>query len=345
MAHYFPYADPALIHIPGAFPVLFVAPHATTPVEAAAPFVESSKDVLSAHIGGWHDTGSGEALDVAVRALRAPGFKPALPRGLLDLNRGWKSRDEGKETLFGKGALDAWAKAHVREGATDALEKWYRGALSELRAGSTACRGFVEIHSYGDLGSTHDQQAGGRPVRRSEAAVVAATPWATAFPVGLARLIPGDLRGCPWDLQRRVGDALVDAGLHIGPNPYPAQGPWALSMRFLAARWFAWLGQSGQLPAETAARLVDLTWTDEQHPIIDAIATGQAEEGADWRGIADLAAEMGAWSHAPGAAGDRFLAETGTFTLVAELRNDKIDRAEAFGECLARAVGGFCAPG
>lgn len=343
MPHYFPYADPALIQTPGEFPVLFVAPHATTPVEAAAPFVESPKDALSAHIGEWHDTGSGEALDAAVKALGAPGFKPALPRGLLDLNRGWKSRDEGKETLFGKGALDAWAKAHVREGATEALEGWYRGAMRELRQASAGCRGLVEVHSYGDLGSTHDQLAGGRPVRRSEVATVGATPWATAYPVGLARLIPGDLRGCPWGLERRVGDAVAEAGLRVGPHPYGALGPWSLSMRFLAARWFAWLGASAQIPAETSLRLQDLAWTDEQQPMIDAIATGQADEGPEWRGVATLAKQIGAWSHAPGASGDRFVAETGAFTLVAELRNDKVDRAEAFGEALSRAVGGFLA--
>lgn len=50
---------------------------------------------------------------------------------------------------------------------------------------------------YGDLGSTYDRLRGGRPLRRSEAAVVLSTPWATQLPVGLARLLPGDLRGTP----------------------------------------------------------------------------------------------------------------------------------------------------
>jgi len=53
------------------------------------------------------------------------------------------------------------------------------------------------FQGYGDLGSTYDLQNGGRPLRRSEAAVVVSTPWASQQPVGLARLLPGDLRGTP----------------------------------------------------------------------------------------------------------------------------------------------------
>ena len=45
-------------------------------------------------------------------------------------------------------------------------------------------------------------QNGGRPLRRSEAAVVLSTPWATQRPVGLARLLPGDLRGTPKETRK-----------------------------------------------------------------------------------------------------------------------------------------------
>ena len=63
--------------------------------------------------------------------------------------------------------------------------------------------GSMNLPGYGDLGSTYDLQNGGRPLRRSEAAVVVSTPWATQQPVGLARLLPGDLRGTP---KLGVGD-------------------------------------------------------------------------------------------------------------------------------------------
>ena len=56
----------------------------------------------------WHDVGSGEAFEAACRKLGAPGFRPLLPRGLVDLNRGWKGREKDeKETLFSKGAISA----------------------------------------------------------------------------------------------------------------------------------------------------------------------------------------------------------------------------------------------
>ena len=56
----------------------------------------------------WHDVGSGEAFEAACRKLGAPGFRPVLPRGLVDLNRGWKGRaKDEQETLFSKGAISA----------------------------------------------------------------------------------------------------------------------------------------------------------------------------------------------------------------------------------------------
>ena len=67
------------------------------------------------------------------------------------------------------------------------------------------------FQGYGDLGSTYDLQNGGRPLRRSEAAVVVSTPWATQQPVGLARLLPGDLRGTP-----KLGD-----GPKVAPENQP----------------------------------------------------------------------------------------------------------------------------
>jgi hypothetical protein len=336
----FPVPSPALRVQPGPAPVLLVAPHAVAPLEAAQPFVDADPALqaeLAARIAEWHDEGSAEALAAASARIGATAARPSLPRGLIDLNRGWKGRAEAKETLFGKGALDAWAATHLRDGAREALEGWYRAAIAELAAASTDVAGFVEVHSYGDLGSTYDKMAGGRPVRRSEAAVVNAVPWASAYPLGLARLLPGDLRGTPWGLERRLGDALADRGLRVGPNPYPTQGPWAVSTRFLAARWFRWLGRNGVIPEATAARLSHLAWHDEQAAEVDAVAGGGAEPEL-LRGVGELAKLMGAWSHDGPALGDRFLAEDRSFTLVVELRVDRIERAADFGEAVGAAL-------
>ena len=332
---------PPLLTVPGGGPILLVAPHATAALAQAVPFVDADAAIqaeLAERVADWHDAGSGEAMEAAAKHLGAPGLAPILPRGLMDLNRGWKGRVEAKETLFGKGALDAWAGAHLQEGARDALESWYRAALGQIRAAAEAVDGFVEVHSFGDLGSTYDMQAGGRPVRRPEAALITATPWASAYPVGLARLLPGDLRGTPWALEKAVTDALLRRGFRAGPGPYPTQGPWALSPRFLAARWFGWLVRRGLLPAQTAQTLVNLAWTDEQDPRLEAVATGQAEEPEDLRGVRDLAQAMGAWSHDAGRLGDQFLSEDKAYTLVVELRNDRVADAEAFGLAVAEGL-------
>jgi hypothetical protein len=328
-------------------PIVFVAPHAYVHVDLARPFVAADAAVqaeLEAHVAEWHDTGSREALAAACATSGAPGFGPPLPRGLVDLNRGWTARPEkdGVETLFGKPAAGAWTKARLLPEMAPALERAYRGALDDIRRAATGARGLIELHSYGDLGSTYDKLRGGRPVRRAEAAVVTATPWATSFPEGLARLLPGDLRGTPWDLERAVGDALSGLGITLGPSPYPTVGPWSVSLRFLADRWFGFLAARGLIPLSTAIRLQDLAWTDEQAPILDAIATGQSGEGDDWQGLTALAARMGEWSHAAGNLGAEFLRETGTFTAVVEVRDDLAPRADAFGAAVAAGIMGYC---
>jgi hypothetical protein len=340
----FPSPSPALQTFVGRGPVFFVAPHATAALENAVPFVDADPVVqaeLAARVAEWHDEGSGEAMEAAAARLGAPGRRPVLPRGIMDLNRGWKGRVEAKETLFGKGALDAWAATHLREGARDALEGWYRAALTELQDASRGAEGFVEVHSYGDLGSTYDKQAGGRPVRRPEAAIITAMPWASAYPVGLARLLPGDLRGTPWALEREVTESLARSGFRVGPSPYPNQGPWALSTRFVAARWFRWLAREGAIPAATAEHLCALAWTDEQDPAMEAVATGEAPERDGLLGVRELARAMGAWSHDAGRLGDRFRATDGSFSLVVELRVDRVADAPAFGEAVAEGIASF----
>ena len=226
----------------------------------------------------------------------------------------------------------------MQHGGADALEGWYRAALSSLRSASEDRKGFVEIHSYGDLGSTYDRENGGRPVRRSQAAVVHATPWATQFPVGLARLLPGDLRGTPKQLERLLDQSLEKHGFKLGQSPYPAQGPWALSTRFLASRWFLWLAKVGHLPPLTAEHLSFLAWQDEHDAETEAAATGKIPENDKLRGVRDLAAMMSEWSHRPGELGDSFGEETQCFTLVVEMRCDRADDAASFGSAVADAV-------
>ena len=71
---------------------------------------------------------------------------------------------------------------------------------------------------------------------------------------------------------------LEEKGFRLGPSPYPIQGPWAISTRFLAARWFQWLAQKGHLPAETSEHLSMLAWVNEQDAEAEAVATGQVPE-------------------------------------------------------------------
>jgi hypothetical protein len=330
----------AMTHRTGRGDVVFVAPHAETGLGDAARHLLPDPEVQAAladRVALWHDGGTLEALEAAVTATGAPGLRPNLPRGLLDLNRGWRGRVEAQETLFGKGALDQWVRARLAPGGEAALEAWYRQAMSEMHAATRGARGFVELHSYGDLGSTYDQQAGGRPVRRSESSCIHGAPWNTAFPVGVARLIPASLRGTPWTREAAIGRALVPVGLTLGPGPYPSLIPWSVTSRFLASRWFGWLGQAGVLPIATTEVLEHLAWTDEQSEAVDrAVATG--EEPDSLRGVAALAAMLTRWTHEGADLADRFQAETGVFTVGIELRIDRVDRAEAWGAAVAQAV-------
>jgi hypothetical protein len=335
---------PAMDEIPGEGPCLWVAPHAPATVPEADRWVRDDPGVQSAfaeRIAGWHDGGTDEALLGATRTSGWRGLYPTLPRGLVDLNRPWKGREEAQETLFGKGALDQWTQGALRPGVALEIEAWHRAALARIEEASSGCRGLVEIHSYGDLGSTYDRMAGGRPVRRSEVSLIPSTPWNTGRPVGLSRLVPADLRGTPRTLERAIDAQVTALGLTLGPSPYPPMSPWAVSVRFLAARWFTWLGRVGHLPAATAARLAHLAWVDEQNPLVEEVATGTTPEPQELRGVAALAGRLGAWSHEGAALGDTFLAQDRTFTLVVELRIDLVDRSEAFGEAIARGVMGW----
>lgn len=331
----------AMDEIPGTGPALWVAPHAPAHVSDPARWVRDEPAVQAAfaeRVADWHDGGTDASLRGATTTSGWAGLRPTLPRGLVDLNRPWKGREEAQETLFGKGALDQWTRGALRPGVADEVEAWHRAALDRIAAASAGCRGLVELHSYGDLGSTYDRLAGGRPVRRSEVSVIPSTPWNTMRPVGLAQLVPADLRGTSRALERRVEDEVAAIGLTLGPSPYPPMSPWALSVRFLAARWFRWLARDGVLPADTADALARLAWVDEQNALVEEVASGRVAEPPSLRGVAELARAIGAWSHEGARLGDRFLAEDRSFTLVVELRIDLVERSEAFGAAVARAV-------
>lgn len=328
----------------GTAPVVLVAPHGVAPLEAAQSFLDPDPAVqaqLAAHVAEWHDAGSLEVLQAAAVAAQATAVHNTLPRGVLDLNRGWRGREEAQESLFGKGAVDRWVGEHLISGAAQQLEARYRAAMQVIRSASTGKRGMVEVHSYGDLGSTYDKLAGGRPVRRAEASLVDAAPWRTARPVGLARLIPGDLRALPWALHRGIGDALAEAGVQLGPHPYPSQAPWTVSARFLAERWFLWVAEQGLVPVAAAQRLADLAWLDEQDSSIDRACDG--DEDGPLRGVHDLAPRIHEWSHRPGELAARFVRDTGIFATTLELRLDLIGQAPAVGKAVGGALAAFLA--
>ncbi|MEQ1505723.1 MAG: hypothetical protein ABMB14_26045 [Myxococcota bacterium] len=331
--------DP-LIRLSGREDLLFVAPHAPAPLTAAEAFVTDEPAIraeLADRVADWHDLGTDAALAAAVERAGCQGLRPTVPRAVVDLNRGWRGRAEQAETLFGKGAIDGWVRGNLVDGAEAALERYWRGAIAGIREASRSARAVIELHSYGDLGSTYDRLAGGRPMVRSEAAVVHGAPWATAFPIGLSRLIPANLRGASFGTEVRVGEALAAHRIRLGPSPYPAQLPWTVSARFLADRWFRWLGRTGRLPAEVADRLADLTWTDELAPEVDAVVAAGSDDG-DWPGVAALAARIGAWSHDGAALVEAFAVEDGSYTVGVELRIDLKDRGAEFGAAVADAV-------
>lgn len=323
---------PPLLHREGRAGILFLAPHGYAPLERAVPFLSPDDAVqrdLAERVADWHDLGTEEALIAATEVSGYGGLQTSLPRALVDLNRGWRGRVEERETLFGKGALDSWVRTHLRGAdALVELEAWYRAAMAQIRAAASGARLMVELHSYGDLGSTYDRNSGGRPMLRSEVSIVHGAPWATSFPVGLARFIPADLRGTPRPLEAAVGVALDQHTLALGPSPYPILLPWNLSARFLAERWFSWLGRSGRLPTQTAERLADLAWTDEQHDSFDRELFPGAHE---------LEQTIHRWSHDGSDLVRAFHAQDGSATLGMELRIDLRGRATAFGAAVAEA--------
>jgi hypothetical protein len=158
--------------------------------------------------------------------------------------------------------------------------------------------------------------------------------------VGIAHLIPADLRGLPRALERGVEDELASIGLTVGPSPYPPVSPWAVSVRFLAARWFAWLGRTQVIPVPTAVHLARLAWVDEQNPEVDEVVAGRITEPPGLEGVRALAQLIGGWNHDGARLGDDFRRD-GTFTLVVELRIDHVDRSAALGQAVARAITGF----
>ena len=140
-------------------------------------------------------------------------------------------------------------------------------------------------------------------------------------------------------LERALDQCLEKNGFKLGPSPYPTQGPWALSTRFLASRWFLWLGEKHHLPKEAAEHLASLAWQDEHDPEMEAVATGKVEANSGkLLGVRELAVMMSEWSHRPGDLGDTFGRETRYFTLVVEMRCDRTDDAESFGQAVAKAV-------
>src|SRR5436190_17283505 len=116
--------------------IVLVAPHAPAPLgDLAGAFLDAPEvqRELAHRIAEWHDEGSDVALEAAAARADAIGLRPTVPRGVVDLNRGWRGRAEATETLFGKGALDGWVRANLRPGGEQRLEAGYRSALRQIR--------------------------------------------------------------------------------------------------------------------------------------------------------------------------------------------------------------------
>lgn len=342
-----PLEAPALVRVEPADArpdVVLVCPHPAAPVDPIRAFYACDPDTqreVEARVLDWTDAGALEATTACAEALPALALRPALSRAAVDLNRSWDASVDpaAAETLLGKPALDAWSRDHLAAGAADALRIWHRRALAELRAAAAApgVRALVEIHSYGALGSTYDRLAGGRPVRRPPSAIVRGGPWKTAYPSGLSRLLPACLDGTPWHVEAALAPELAAAGFPPGPDPYPAAlkgspPPWSVSSRFLAERWFRWLGRAGLLSGGAAERLADLAWEGEHADPIVAL------DEADRPAAADLAALLAAWTPEGSALADRFHAEDGSFTAIVEMRDDLVPRAPDLGRAVATGL-------
>lgn len=110
-----------------------------------------------------------------------------------------------------------------------------------------------------------------------------------------------------------------------------------MSCRFLASRWFRWLGATGQLPEATCHHLEELAWSNEQDERLEAVLVKGSEAPEELRGVQDLARRMSDWSHTASSMGKAFLA-SGSFTLVLEMRCDRAKDAEDFGAAVAEAL-------
>lgn len=315
--------------------VFLITPHAGGDFARGRTYYQDGLDTeLADRFEDWHEGGAAAVAVAMSEVLGVPSVQVGLPRDVVDLNRPLLVEPPAVETLFGKSAIDAWTRGRLRPGAEAELRAYYAASMAEIRAASASARVFVEIHEYGEKGSTYDQQgAERRPFRRPPCALIPGTPWSTSDLSslrGIERLLPANLAGLPWPLELAVGNALRPPFIP-GTSPYPTRTPWALSSRFLAAGFFAWAGRAGVLPAAAAAALADRAWGD---PLV-----GPAIEGTE-----ALAARVAEWK-GDGGAGlvDRFNEEAGVATMVIEIRNDLRADAAALGRQVGEGIAGWLA--
>lgn len=317
--------------------VFLITPHAGGDFARGRSFYQDGLDAeLADRFEDWHEGGAAGVAVALSDVLGRPTTQVGLPRDVVDLNRPLLSEPPAVETLFGKSAIDGWTRARLRPGAEAELRAYYAASMAEIRAASRSARLFVEVHEYGEKGSTYDQQgAERRPFRRPACALIPGTPWSTSDLSslrGIERLLPANLAGLPWPLELAVGARLRPPFIP-GTSPYPTRTPWALSSRFLAAGFFAWAGQAGVIPVAAAAALADRAW-------------GDPFDGAPVDGTEELAARVAEWK-GDGGAGlvDRFNVEARLATMVIEIRNDLRADAAALGRQVGEGIAGWIAAG
>jgi len=124
-------------------------------------------------------------------------------------------------------------------------------------------------------------------------------------------------------------------GFAVGPDPREAFLPYGHEVRV----GLALFGREARGRAPDVEALLPMLV--DSGPAEEA-ATGELlEVPPELEGVRELSLEMGEWSHRAGNLGEEFMEEDGCFTLIAEMRNDRVSDAAAFGLAVAEALSAY----